>query len=166
MELLEKQELEKIRITAICQAAGVNRTTFYANYLDVYDLVDAVGKKLEGEVRELYRTEGGQKGGVDFLRLFYHIRENQLFYKTYFKLGLESQLDVEEYGQALEERFGGEYLDYRISFFRGGLNAIVKRWLAEGCRETPEELCQIIRWEYRGREKDEELMFSSLTNML
>lgn len=38
------------------------------------------------------------------------------------------------------------------SFFKAGLNAIVKKWLEGGCRETPEEMNEIIHSEYQGRE--------------
>ena len=67
----------------------MNRTTFYANYDDLFALADAVQKNLEAEVFDLYREERERKyNSNDFLKLFRHIRENQLFYKTYFKLGM------------------------------------------------------------------------------
>ena len=77
-------------MTELCREAGVNRTTFYANYDDLFALADAVQKNLEAEVFDLYREERERKyNSNDFLKLFRHIRENQLFYKTYFKLGME-----------------------------------------------------------------------------
>ena len=42
-------------------------------------------------------------------------------------------------------------IKYHIEFFRNGLNAIVKLWLANGCRETPEEMAEVLKQEYRGR---------------
>ena len=41
--------------------------------------------------------------------------------------------------------------EYHITFFQSGFNAIVKMWLAGGCKETPEEMNEIIRSEYQGR---------------
>lgn len=40
--MLKKQPFLKIRITALCQKAGITRATFYAHYLDIYDLVDDI----------------------------------------------------------------------------------------------------------------------------
>ena len=34
---------------------------------------------------------------------------------------------------------------------KGVFDAIVKMWLDNGCRETPEEMAEIIRSEYQGR---------------
>ena len=35
--MLKKKPFLKIRITALCQKAGITRATFYAHYLDIYD---------------------------------------------------------------------------------------------------------------------------------
>ena len=40
--MLKKKPFLKIRITALCQKAGITRATFYAHYLDIYDLVDDI----------------------------------------------------------------------------------------------------------------------------
>lgn len=88
IRLLQDRELNQITVTEICKAAQVNRTTFYANYLDIYNLADAVQKRLEEEVIGLYQEERErQYNSNNFLKLFCHIKENQIFYKTYFKLG-------------------------------------------------------------------------------
>ena len=42
-------------------------------------------------------------------------------------------------------------LKYHIEFFRNGLNAIIKLWLADGCQESPEEMAEVLKSEYRGR---------------
>ena len=34
---------------------------------------------------------------------------------------------------------------------RNGLNAIIKMWISGGCKESPEEMAQVIKQEYRGR---------------
>jgi hypothetical protein len=31
------------------------------------------------------------------------------------------------------------------------LNAIIKLWLAGGCQESPEEIVEVLKLEYRGR---------------
>lgn len=40
---------------------------------------------------------------------------------------------------------------YHIEFFRNGLNAIIRLWLAGGCAESPEEMAEVLKQEYRGR---------------
>ena len=88
------------------KAAEINRSTFYANFVDIYALADQVKAHLEDEVNQLYALE-------------------------------------------VEQKFNSNA--YHITFFKSGLNAIIKRWLNGGCRETPEEMDEIIRSEYHSR---------------
>ena len=137
----------------ICKLCGLNRSTFYANFADVYDLADKMRVHLEEEVNRLYESETVQKiNSNDYLRLFRHIRDNQLFYRTYFKLGYDNQFKLKYYDiHQAQRHFDNQYIEYHVEFFRSGFNAIVKMWLAGGCRETPEEMEAIIRSEYQGR---------------
>ena len=84
--------------------------------------------------------------------MFTHIKENQIFYKTYFKLCYEDQHLISIYNieRAERERIDS-HLKYHIEFFRNGLNAIIKMWLDSGCVETPEEMAEVLKQEYRGR---------------
>ena len=42
LELLEKHPIEKISVTDICKGADVNRSTFYAYYTDVTELLHEI----------------------------------------------------------------------------------------------------------------------------
>lgn len=153
VRLLQERELPQLTVTALCKEAGVNRTTFYANYLDIPDLADAVQKRLEDEVMELYREEREQGwNSHDYLKLFRHIYENQLFYRTYFKLGLDGKFRLTEYDvQLAASYYPDRDVEYHVEFSRAGLNAVIKKWLREGCRQTPEEIRAILMDEYRGK---------------
>ncbi len=151
--LLQEKELQKITVSDICKACELNRSTFYANYIDIYDLADKVRGHLEEEVSRLYEREVAQKfNSNDYLKLFHHIKDNQLFYSTYFKLGYDNQNKIYDYDTGRAQRdFDNQYIAYHIEFFRCGFNAVVKMWLAGGCKETPEEMEKILQTEYRGR---------------
>lgn len=153
VELLEGRELKEITVSDICKRAELNRSTFYANYTDVYDLADQVREGLEQEVWGLYREEALHNyNSNDYLRLFRLIREHQPLYRTYFKLGYDRDYHVTRYDTRLAEaHFEDRFIDYHIEFFRSGFTAIVKRWLWGGCAETPEEMAEILHSEYRGR---------------
>ena len=153
MELREKNPLEKIKIKDLCAMACINKSTFYAHYEDIYALADVVRNNLEQEVRTLYQDEVTLSfNSNNYLKLFRHIEENQPFYRTYFKLGYDNQHQVVLYDRRLaEEYFDNRFIPYHMEFFKGGLNTIIKLWLAGGCRETPEEMNEIITSEYRGR---------------
>ena len=98
VELLQTKELNQISVSDICKRAGLNRSTFYANYVDIYGLADAIREKLEAQVAELYKDEVEQGfNSNNYLILFQHIAQNQIFYRTYFKLGYDEKYKILAY---------------------------------------------------------------------
>ena len=57
INLIQNKELNEISVSEICKLAGLNRTTFYANYPDIYGLADSIRDKLENSLSELYQNE-------------------------------------------------------------------------------------------------------------
>lgn len=55
VQLVQTKEINQISVTEICKKANINRSTFYDNYLDVYDLADKITEQIENEVALLYR---------------------------------------------------------------------------------------------------------------
>lgn len=154
VEMLQTKELMEISVMEICKQTGLNRSTFYANYLDIYDLADKMKAKMEAEFSDLFPKDEDMSAFESYgaLTMFRHIKDNRLFYKTYFKLGYDqsNQIFIYDIDRA-EKDFDNTHIDYHIEFFRNGLNAIIKKWLANDCKESPEEMADILKREYRGR---------------
>ena len=148
IKMLLTKEINQISVTDICKETGLNRSTFYANYIDIYDLADKLREKLENDFNAQFK-ERPDDGAI---KMFRHVYENQLFYKTYFKLGYDGKHQTYIYDKSRAEKdFEGKYMNYHIEFFRNGLNSIIKMWLNNGCKETPEEMAGILKSEYKGR---------------
>lgn len=64
IHLLQTKEINKISVSEICKECELNRSTFYANYADIYDLADKVRKKLETEVSTLYENESDPENSI------------------------------------------------------------------------------------------------------
>ncbi len=152
IELLQKREIKEITVSDIIKNTGLNRSTFYANYIDIFDLADKAREILENEFSNLFADYDYFNERTGALKMFTHIKENQLFYKTYFKLCYDDKHLVSIYDKKRAEK---EHIDtnlkYHIEFFRNGLIAIIKLWLSNGCKESPEEMAEVLKQEYRGR---------------
>lgn len=151
IQLIQTKEIEQISVTKICELAKVNRTTFYANYSDIYDLVDKVRDSMMYEFGEMFKENRGHTSD-NFLKLFEHIKENQTFYKTYFKLGFDVNYDITYFNQKLAaEMYNNKFIDYHCEFFKAGITSIIKMWLKNGCKESPNDILEIIKSEYKNR---------------
>lgn len=153
IELLQKKDLNKINVTDIVKLANINRSTFYTNYLDIYDLADKLKEKMFHDYLSLYQEERKtHKHSYNYLPMFKDIKENQLFYKTLFKLNFDFS-DYYDFHLEKEEmiKFYGndKNMDYHMAFFKAGIDAIIKKWLDNGCSESPEEMVKILNDEYK-----------------
>ena len=111
-------------------------------------------EKIEKVFLNLIHAKEIKNNTNDYLKLFKHIKDNQIFYKTYFKLGRDKHFVITEYDTNLAKKFyDDKYIDYHIEFFMTGLNAIVKKWLDGGCKESPEEIDKILKDEYKDKQK-------------
>ena len=154
IQLLQTKEINEISVSDICKLAKVNRSTFYANYIDIYDLVEKLHSRMINDFFHIYTEEvKSQTHSYDFLKLFKHIKNNQLFYKTYFKLGIDYMWDsTYNLNDEMKRWYGkNEYSDYHIAFFKAGINAVIQKWLNSGCKESPEEIENIIKSEYKNK---------------
>lgn len=149
---LQNKSIDKISVSDICKITGLNRSTFYANFIDIYDLADKVRGVLENEFSALFADYDYMNERTGALKMFTHIKENQLFYKTYFKLCYDEKHLISFYDpKRAKKELEDKNIKYHIEFFRNGFNAIVKMWLAGGCIESPEEMAEILKQEYKGR---------------
>ena len=152
IELLQAREIKDITVSELIKTAELNRSTFYANYVDIFDLADKTREKLETEFNNLFADYDYFNERTGALKMFTHIKENQIFYQTYFKLCYDDKhlISIYDARRAEQERISGN-IKYHIEFFRNGLNAMIKLWLAGGCQVTPEEMAEVLKAEYRGR---------------
>lgn len=51
-ELLKKKPIQEITVREICERTGINRSTFYNHYQDVYDLLEQIENEMLGELAE------------------------------------------------------------------------------------------------------------------
>lgn len=152
VQLVQTKEINEVSVTDICKKAKLNRSTFYANYLDIYDLADKIKENMVKDIIEIY-TSDKKYQKMDFTILLELIKDNPLFFKTYFKLANENDALTFGYDEDFASYFykDKKYLDYHLTFFYAGFNAIVKKWINNGFKETPEVMNKILEDEYKNK---------------
>ena len=72
IELLQTCEIEDITVSDLIKITELNRSTFYANYIDIFDLADKTREKLENEFSNLF---------ADLFKRAYRCRKNVCAYQ-------------------------------------------------------------------------------------
>lgn len=151
--VVARNDISTITVSDICKKAGINRTTFYAHYLDIDDLISSIYEWMLQEFLNVFKEEmESGHHSYDFSKLFHNINENQLFYRIYFKLGFDFRKAFLENGAAqVANQFyrDTKYLDYHVEFFAAGITALIRKWLDGGCKESPETIGRILQEEYQ-----------------
>ena len=127
--VVSRSDIKSISVSDICKKAGVNRTTFYAHFLDMDDLLRTVYERMLEEYLKVFQTEADSGAhSFDFKDIFIQNGSLDIAGRFY------SDLD---------------HLDYHIAFFEAGITAIIRKWLDGGCQEEPETISRILADEYQ-----------------
>ena len=147
--LLQSKDFKEISVTDICNVTGLHKSIFYANYLDINELADKVRYNIATQFNEFFCRLDSSDTENSTIAILTSITENQMLYKTYFKLGynIGHHISMHDMSSVMNSDRRNEY---HMEYFRSGFNAIVKKWLLDGCKETPKEIYEIFMEEYKG----------------
>lgn len=168
LELLEKKDFAYITVKEICQAAGVNRSTFYLHYETIADLLEESSQYI---IKQF--TDFMPQDTVDFLEklstrpldelylitpeyltpYLNYIKEHKRIFRTTIEQA--STLQMRDAYNALNhhvfvpilERFNVPSADhgYIMSFYINGLMAIINEWLKDDCQDTVEHIISVMQ---------------------
>ena len=145
-------------VDQLCRHAGINRSTFYRHYADVYALMERMEEEFQhglfqsvhGDDPFLSRLASDRDALVPLIE---YIGKNPHFYRLY----LNGNMDIPLSGQfrrywqdqiePLFRSFGVEQetnMRYYYAYFKSGLQTVLRLWLENGCMESPEEVSRII----------------------
>lgn len=83
LELMETKPFEKIKVTDVCAAADVNRSTFYAYYTDTLALLGEIEDDVIAASPAAAEGESGGEGGFlrDLSDYFEFVRQNERVFR-------------------------------------------------------------------------------------
>lgn len=146
---MQKKKVTDITVSRLYEVAGVNRSTFYANYNEMGDLIRDVRASLVEKIRSWFLHDSTQTVEEKMFLLFKIHIEHKDFFRAYSKLDLTESYALFGDITALPARsFGTKNADYHIEFFKASISAVFRKWAANGYKETPEKMLQIVKDEY------------------
>lgn len=157
LDILEYKDFSKITVQEICSITQINRSTFYAHYMDVYDLIDKTECTMHQKLLFLYVGTGVTKTNfltskyiTIFLKFIYQYRN---FYRV--RLQTRKNFPIEQgfeplwnnilkpYCQKIGFKSENEMMYYFVCL-QAGFTMMLKRWVDNDFNESPEELSEII----------------------
>jgi AcrR family transcriptional regulator len=154
LTILQTKPISRISVTEVCQAAGLNRGTFYAHYADPYELLtqiesdlyreleDALAKDIAREDidvllsnimgvlsrnRDMCRVILGENGGAQFLSKI---------------LGMAREFFVHAW--ACKKGVPEGTADFIYRYLSAGSVDVIRYWLLNGDARAQDEVTHII----------------------
>lgn len=151
LKLLSTHSLHEISICELCETADLNRSTFYKYYNSPYDLFEQVKQEMLEQTAQLFSENCSLSYKEQLIKLLTFILENkqfsQLMFNSEFNLELLKQLfQLSLDGPILKDIKGTTHNEilYKQEFYFYGTHQVIKRWLYNENRETPEQIAEII----------------------
>ena len=154
VQLMQEQHIAKISIRAICEVAGINRSTFYVHYTDQYDLL----KKVEQEVLDNLNKYLGKQDLSDerpisiqvLIKVLDYVKENVELFKALLSENCDFafQKDLVELAQIISSQqnqlFDLRSQEYIKIFGFTGTISMLQKWLNDGANESPAQMAEFI----------------------
>ena len=153
VDLLKESDAKDITIVRLCEAADVNRTTFYRYYVDLEEFVSAMSTELFYQifsVLDLAESKNlvPRKKILQALnitiknkKLFQHLLQDS--HNGFVEKAMEEKLTLIKasvMGTGCTEGQG----EICYSYLCGGLAGIWAKWVAQNCSTPKEQVAQII----------------------
>ena len=163
--LLERKEFRDISIIDICEKAGVNRSTFYAHYGNLYDLLK---ETQERAVTDFFASFGASISTADFSKMsadelifitpqylvpyLTFVKKNRRLYEVYnnsgaFQIGEMDKQLIENIFVPIYAKNGvtdKRVVEYMSRYFISGVTAITMEWVKRGCEDDILFICEVI----------------------
>lgn len=154
LELMKKKKITRISIKELCQKAGLNRSTFYDNYADIYALLSDIHQDIFDGMNAFLENSYPRYGKdvhpshVEILTdILDYLKDNQ---NTFQLLLTNNEGNLFE--RHLSEYYLEKYLpanaDYelycRILYHTIGSLTLIHHWFSDGFPCSSAELARII----------------------
>ncbi len=167
LELMENTDYENISVSAICEKAQISRSTFYAHFQNIAEIVDVINSGLAQKFLSETDVVCSQTFDTttfpvdpymilnrqDLLKFLTFIKSHARLYAIIVKhrnilsLGLpETDVKRNIFVPSMSnlQPLSDEAIDYVYDFYVAGMQKILSKWILKGCVESENEIVGII----------------------
>ncbi len=165
LDLLAEKDFEYITVKEICKRADVNRSTFYLHYETIADLLNESVEYISNDFKKYFskndiisKINSLPLEELIFIKPDYiipylsYVKDNKKLFQTAILHSGTLQFD-KAYKRMFEYIFSPILMrfdipenerQYTMAFYINGIIALIMEWLKNDCRESVEDIADII----------------------
>lgn len=153
LELLRSKPLSKITITEICEKADFNRSTFYAHYEEVGDLLRDIENEVISNIPKVYDNSGYSRKTVktaELERFFDYVRENAFEFRVLL-IDSDSNAFFEslknailEYYISMNRHYLSQDKEFQLIYSVNGAIGMMLEWIKRGFPYDTKEFTKMV----------------------
>ena len=153
LELLKTKSIQKISVRELCDAAGINRTTFYNHYDGTYEVLTEIEEHFLAQLSAADTISNGEDGLERHIEtLCLKLKQNAdtalLLLTNNADPNFSSKLLKTQGCCEIWQKAGSAYsedeTELLTEFISGGAYSMVCRWLESGCRQSPKQVASLL----------------------
>lgn len=153
LQLLRQKPVERITVKEVCALAQINRSTFYRQYKDCFDLMEQLEQRGLELLEELLQATQAQGTAATMTSLLCALRDNDSL------LGIMARQNQDErflyamvgrcfrYMNTRQENMAAAnetQQNMRNAFLAAGVGGIIQYWLRSGMQTEPRQVAAVI----------------------
>lgn len=149
LDLLDKRAVDDISVKELCEHAGINRSTFYAHYVNVRDVVTEIGREITENVKVICRREGSNpKIALEHICEYLYLMKSTelILFRNHTDTELAYAFEVlsAEFYHTGNYRIKPQDEKLTLAFVNYGMFNLIKTWLTEDIKKTPKEISDLL----------------------
>lgn len=157
LQLMEKESIQKISVLELCQAAEINRTTFYRHYGSPFDLLKEIETDMVMEMDQIWEKECSKRDWSSdkwIEPLCYYLEKNKQVMKRFIydhiaasdmvRLILNSVHAQEIFAKLLVDVENQDDRELIKAFITGGMQGILSEWIFSDSPRNAKEVGKLI----------------------
>lgn len=158
IELLENNHISKISVTMVCNAAEINRTTFYKYYDNTFDLLVKIERELLDSLQERIIQNGNREFSSMIRIVMEELKSNAHEYQILFSKNSDTAFRERVFSlcyaenmkqiQKIYPNLTNKQQEWLYDFILEGSNGILNQWINGGMEESIDSIveftCRIV----------------------
>ena len=154
VQLMQEQHISKISVRALCDVAGINRSTFYMHYNDQYDMLNKIEQEVLDNLNEYLEKQDLNYSNPISVQVLTSIldyfKENVELFRALLSENCDNafQKDILELAQVISSQISQSLdtktRDYIKTFCLTGAISMLHKWLEAGMDESSEQMSEFI----------------------